>query len=302
MTMDLNGLKSSAAQWRNTYVPAKGAKVRQTYPAGHFYSPIPDLNDVVDRRSQLFDRTRAPKDIPLREAEQWATLAEMRVALDGFPWSNDGIEAGRYRFNNEMFGRGDAAVLAAMLLVRRPQRFIEVGSGWSTSVALDVRDRMLDGLAVTCIEPHPQRLLGATGTPAESGIRLLHQRLETTDPEVFHALEPGDVLFVDSTHVGKIGSDVNTILFDVLPELPDGVVIHFHDIPWPFEYWEDWVFEGRAWNEAYLLRAFLAHNDRYRIVLWPHMLKTLDETRYAATFPDARGDAGGSIWIEKRSA
>jgi predicted O-methyltransferase YrrM len=297
--MDLNGLKSTASLWRSTDLPEKGARVRQRYPAGHYYSPIPDLNDVRARRAQLFDRTKKPAEVELREDAQWATLAEMSDALGGFPWDGHGIADGRYRYDNEMFGRGDAAVLAGLLMARRPKRFVEVGSGWSTSVALDVRDRFLDGLQVTCIEPYPERLLRATGTPAQSGIRLLETRLETADPEVFRTLEPGDFLFVDSTHVGKIGSDVNTVLFDILPELPDGVVIHFHDIPWPFEYWEDWVFDGRAWNEAYLLHAFMANNARYRLALWPHMLKTLDGDRYASTLPDAHGDAGGSIYLEK---
>ena len=85
---------------------------------------------------------------------------------------------------------------------------------------------------------------------------------------MFDQLESRDVLFIDSTHVSKLGSDVNYIFFEILPRLKPGVVIHLHDIYVGFEYPKPWVTEDRAWNEAYLLRAFLEYNERFRILLF----------------------------------
>ena len=297
--IDTAGVRRHLSLWRSTYIPWRDAKVRQRYPAGHFHSPIPDLRDIASRRSEIFDRSSGPLDVDLHEALQWDTLEKIGVALEGFRWDEFGVKGGRYKFKQPMFGPGEAMVFAGLLLAERPRRIVEVGSGWSTALALDVRDAALPELEVTCIEPFPERLLNLTGSPGESGIRLIEQRLELVDDAAFKSIGPGDILFIDSSHVGKIGSDVLRILFHVLPQLPDGTLIHFHDVPWPFEYWEDWVFDGWAWNEAYYLQAFLTHNSRYGIYLWPHMLSCRDDTRYRRAVPQVHGDPGGSIWIRK---
>jgi hypothetical protein len=297
--IDAATLRRRLSLMRSTYIPWRAAKVRQRYPAGHFHSPIPDLRDVAARRSQLFDRTIDPREIDFHEKAQWQLLEKLGIALEGFPWSESGVKGGRYRFRQQMFGTGEAVALAALLLTERPRRFVEVGSGWSTALVLDVRDFGLSDLKVTCIEPLPQRLLDLTGPPSQSGIQLIEERLEFVDNSIFEPLEPGDILFIDSSHVGKIGSDLLHLLFNVFPDLPNGTLIHFHDVPWPFEYWEDWVFDGWAWNEVYFLRAFLVHNSRYDIYLWQHMLNSHDGPRYRRLIPQANGDPGSSIWIKK---
>lgn len=300
MEATIGRAKDLLARYRSTYLPATGAKVRQKFPAGHFHSPIPDLRVVEARRDRLFDRKRVPAAITLRDEEQWARLLRVSDAVEALALDADGVAGGRYRFDNPMFDRGDAVALAGMLLLEAPRQFLEIGSGWSTAIALDVRDQYLPDLAVTCIEPNPQRLIDATGLPAESGITLFGQPLEEVDPGVFARLRSGDVLFVDSTHVVKVGSDVTTVIFDVLPSLPDGVLVHFHDVPWPFEYWEEWVLDGWGWTEAYLLHAFLMFNDAFEIVLWPNMLQRLDPARYDRAVPAADGGSGGSIWLRRR--
>ena len=121
---------ASSVPLRSTYIPWRAAKVRQRYPAGHFHSPIPDLRDVAARRSQLFNRTIYPGEIDLHEDTQWQLLEKLGTALDGFPWGELGVKGGRYRFRQEMFGRDEAVVLAALLLTERPRRFVDVGSGW----------------------------------------------------------------------------------------------------------------------------------------------------------------------------
>ncbi len=107
-----------------------------------------------------------------------------------------------------------------------------------------------------------------------------------------------DILFIDSTHVSKIGSDVNRLIFDILPALPRGVVVHFHDIFFPFEYPLEWLYEGRAWNEAYLLRAFLSYNKSFKILFWNSYLQAKQLDALNAAYP-AMAVGGSSIWIKK---
>ncbi|MCZ8539210.1 hypothetical protein [Psychrobacillus psychrodurans] len=102
----------------------------------------------------------------------------------------------------------------------------------------------------------------------------------------------GDILFIDSYHVSKIGSDVNYIIFEILPKLKPGVRIHFHDIFYPFEYPEKWIFEGRFWNRAYLLRAFLQYNQDFIIDLWNNYLILEHKEIFGDTF---EGKSGSSI-------
>ena len=82
-----------------------------------------------------------------------------------------------------------------------------------------------------------------------------------------------DVLFVDSSHVSKYASDVNYLLFNVLPKLKPGVLIHFHDVFKDFEYPREWLKEGIYWNEQYLLRAFLLNNKDYEIVYFSDFME-----------------------------
>ncbi len=118
----------------------------------------------------------------------------------------------------------------------------------------------------------------------------------------FDELEAGDLLFIDSSHVSKIGSDVNFLFFEVLPRLKAGVYIHVHDIFWPFEYPHSWIVEGRAWNEAYLLRALLCGNDGFEIVFWNswagHALREL----LSKNCPLFTRNSGGSIYLRKTNA
>src|SRR5690606_17050723 len=108
-----------------------------------------------------------------------------------------------------------------------------------------------------------------------------------------------DILFIDSTHVSKINSDVNYIFFEILPRLASGVYIHFHDIFFPFEYPKAWVYEGRAWNEAYILRAFLQYNNAFSVVLMNTFMDQFHKSFFREHMPLCLINPGGSIWIRK---
>jgi hypothetical protein len=126
----------------------------------------------------------------------------------------------------------------------------------------------------------------------------MRRPLSDVPSSVFDILGAGDILFIDSSHVSRIGSDVNQLFLDVFPRLPPGVHIHIHDIFYPFEYPQRWLQRGRAWNEAYLLRAYLAGNPSIRITWFNDYLKQCHGPAVAAQLPGWAPETGSSIWLE----
>jgi hypothetical protein len=205
----------------------------------------------------------------------------------------------RYWFENPSFPAADALAYYCMLRKLRPQQVIEIGSGWSSCVLLDTAERFLDrGLQITMIEPFPDQLLQLLRSGDESRLRLVPEPVQKSSLDEFAALQRDDVLFIDSTHVSRVESDVNYEIFEVLPVLQPGVYVHLHDIFYPFDYPVGWMKEGRVWSEAYLLRAFLEFNDQFEIVLWNDLLAVRDAERLARDFP--QWQSGGSIWLRRR--
>ena len=105
-------------------------------------------------------------------------------------------------------------------------------------------------MKTTFIDPYPERLLGLLRPEDHDRAEIRVEPVQAVDLAVFDVLGPGDVLFIDSTHVARTGGDVVHDVFTILPRLASGVRVHFHDMFYPFEYPAAWVFEGRAWNEA----------------------------------------------------
>jgi len=263
-------------------------------PPGHYYSPIPDVEELKRRWSSL-SLKRNVEYIDLRASQQ-RKLAEEVLAKGralGFPEKQ--TEDWRYYCDNWMFGRADATVLAGMLCAFLPRRVVEIGSGFSTAVMLDVRERQYASFSLTSIEPYPDRLRSLL-RPSDTNHQIVELPVQDVNLSLFDELGEGDFLFIDSTHVSKTGSDVNFEFFEVLPRLKSGVIIHLHDIFYPFEYPENWaVHENRAWNELYLLRSFLMYNPSYEILLWPHMLLAEGHEGIASL---ATGT--GSLWLRKK--
>ena len=127
------------------------------------------------------------------------------------------------------------------------------------------------------IEPFPQLLESLITDDDRNRITILGDMLQDVPLQTFSSLSAGDFLVIDSTHVSKIDSDVNHIFFNILPSINSGVYIHFHDIYYPFEYPKEWIYQGRAWNELYILRAFLQYNPAFEIVFFNSMLGTLEK-------------------------
>jgi predicted O-methyltransferase YrrM len=270
-------------------------------PPGHFYSPVPSQDDVNRDAVRLFG-TPGPTipGIELNEAKQLALLEEIKGYYRDLSFPVHKSLGRRYFYENPMYGYSDAIFLYGMIRHAHPKRIIEVGSGHSSCAILDTIDFHLDRqVECTFIEPYPDRLLSLLAPEDLGRVTILKKRVQDVGLEPFLALDRNDILFIDSSHAMKIGSDVNYLLGEILPRLRLGVYVHFHDIFYPFEYPEEWLSEGRAWNEAYALRAFLAFNETFEIVLFNTYLERFQRGIFERDMPLCLVNEGGSIWLRR---
>jgi hypothetical protein len=280
--------------------PAVPASPFETFaPPGHFYSPIPSAEDIeaLGRRETRIDPLPG---IDLNEEGQLAFLEELAKFYPSMPFTGEGSPGLRYRFENPFYSYADAIFLYSMLRHLRPRRLIEVGSGYTSALTLDTNDRFLDGQIECCfIEPHPDQLSSLMTDRDRLRCNVIQSRLQDVDLGLFDVLEAGDVLFIDSTHVSKVNSDVNRIFFEILPRLRVGTMVHIHDVFPGFEYSLDWLREGRAWNEQYLLRAFLQFNTSFRIRLFGRYMVLRHADWFQTHMPLCLRNPGGAFWMER---
>jgi hypothetical protein len=271
-------------------------------PNGHFYSPIQSRAELEKDFARIYPPLpRELPDIDLREREQVALLHEMLPFFAEFSVDPSPTNERRYGSQNDAYNYGDAVFLYGMLRYARPRRLIEIGSGHSSCMTLDTNDKWFNGsIECTFIEPYPKLLYSLLKPGDRERIRIIPERVQDVDLEVFRSLEANDVLFIDSTHVSKVGSDVNRLFFEVLPLLAEGVYIHIHDVFYPFEYPPEWTLrDGRAWNEQYVLRALLQNSNAYEIVLFNTFLTHFHADFFEQHLPGAIRERGGSIWLRK---
>jgi predicted O-methyltransferase YrrM len=272
------------------------------HPLGHFYSPVGDVDALAAQRAHLWPADADCPGIDFEHDAQSRLLRDVFPALlADFDYPAHAHDAPRiYTLQNSQFSEPDARALFALLRHWRPRRMVEVGSGYSTLLAADVNRRFLDcAMHLTAIEPHPRDFLhGLEGLAA-----LRVERVQDTPEPIFAGLARGDVLFIDSSHVLKTGSDLVHLLTRVLPQLAGGVRIHLHDVFLPDDYPPAWVIdENRSWNEQYALQALLAGNPRYRVLYGTQYALTRLPGDAAAAFGEfaGRSHVGGSFWIEVR--
>jgi predicted O-methyltransferase YrrM len=272
---------------------------------GHYYSPVPSIKELQRHAARIFDRSR--RDLPgieLNEADQLALLPQLAAFYDEHPFPETPRDGIRYFFDNYWFGRSDALFLYAMIRLFRPRRIVEIGSGFSSAVMLDTNERFLDrAIQLTFIEPESTRLRKLTKPEDHESVTILEQRIQDVDAAVVDQLSANDILFVDSSHVSKAGSDVNHILFELLPRLASGVLVQFHDVLYPFEYPREWFELGWSWNEAYVLRAFLQYNVQFPIRFWNDFMtrfhgEAIRKVMPSCLHPPGFG-VGGSLWLQR---
>ena len=197
------------------------------------------------------------------------------------------------RFAQEWFPRLDAVVAYTLVRESRPARILEIGCGHSSRfMAQAIADGDLP-TAMTCVDPRPRAPLA--GLP----VRHAQRRFGEADVAAAAAFEPGDLLFVDSSHVVAPGNEVDRVLLDVLPRLPAGVLVHFHDIFLPYGYPAGW--DGRLYNEQTAVGALLGGGG-YDIVFASRYVATATDLlagTLVADLPLAPGIPEASLWLRK---
>lgn len=271
---------------------------------GHFYSPLFDAKPKsYEHLVDLYNLKQKTVDLPgvnLQPDKMWDLLTKItqnNQALLAYFKNKDN----RFRLDNDQFGQSDASFLYLMLRHLKPKRIIEVGSGWSSALMLDINQQHpADAAQLTFVEPYPDRLNKAIKKSDTNNANIIVKGVQTVPASDFKKLQSGDVLFIDNSHVSKTGSDVNYLFLNILPQLNKGAYIHVHDIFYPFEYPLQWVAERRNWNEVYVLHALLIGSDMFEVVMWSSYLSAQDKTKFEESVPTAK-DFGGSIWLRKIS-
>lgn len=268
----------------------------------HHYSPVPNVNEL----SEALDAESELVGIDMHVSRQLEFLQKVCPAFreEYACWPEEPTERARgFHFGNGAFECVDAELLHCVLRDRKPQRMIEVGSGWSTLIASEacLRNWEVDGVECDfrAIEPYPNEILER---PLPALKELIRKPLQAVDPAFFETLGAGDVLFIDSTHVLRMGSDVALLYLEILPRLAPGVLVHIHDVFLPVAYPARWVRDECVfWNEQYLVQAFLAFNTEFEVRLAASFLHHRHPEALAEAFPryESEHTKPGSLWIQR---
>ena len=249
----------------------------------HYYEPLPDFSSIT---AEQVNRRRSYSAIDFKWQDQLALLHKLTK------YRNELLDTG-FDFKNDFFNGFDAAVYYCLIRHLQPQRIIEIGGGYSTRIADKALARNQKG-TLTCIEPYPEdRLL-----EAQLNIEIVDKRVEEIDLSFFSCLEANDILFIDSSHTVKFGSDVCYEFLEILPSLNPGVWIHVHDIFFPHDYPADWLLNRRlALNEQYLLEAFLAFNKTFSPQLANYWMCLDHQEEAAHVWPNTA--TSSSFWMKR---
>lgn len=270
------------------------------YPPGHFYSSVPDRRYVMDKADRIFSVPESIEGIDLNTDSQLSLLKQLKNYYGDVPFPEKKDPGFRYYYDNRFYSYGSAVYLYCMMRHFKPKRIVEAGNGFSSALMMDVSDIYFDGnIDFTFIDPDHSRLHSLMRKSDALKIEIVNQDIQDVGLSVFSSLTENDILFIDSSHVSKTGSDVNHIIFEVLPRLKEGVLIHIHDIFYPFEYPKQWILSGKDWNENYLLRAFLTNNSAFRIILFNSYLEHFYRDWFDENMPLPLKRPGGSIWLRK---
>jgi len=260
----------------------------------HYYEPLPDFRTIT---KETVNRRREFPALDFNWSQQLSllhSLTKYRSELDQLYQSRG------FNFANGFFGDFDAAAYYALIRKLKPRRVIEVGGGYSSQIAMKALARNQTeekSGTLKVIEPFPEPRL----TEAIAAKDVIAKPVQEVGPELFAALEPGDILFIDSSHTVKFGSDVCYLVLEILPTLKPGVWVHIHDIFFPNDYPAEWLIEQRlALNEQYLVEAFLSHNKSFSIRFSNHWLCIDHSAEAIALQPGGITDLNASsFWCQR---
>ena len=259
----------------------------------HYYEPF-YFREKFGQKERIINHLKIDKDSQLALIEKISFAHEInQFAI------KEKSSRNIFYYENNTFSYGDAELYYSIIRHYKPKTVCEIGSGFSTLVAYQaVNKNKKEGqlkCELLCIEPYENEWL------EELPVKVIRNRVEDIDISIFEKLEGNDVLFIDSSHVIKPGGDVLREVFDILPSLKKGVLIHFHDIFLPQYYPDKWVNdEFRLWNEQYLVEAFLSYNNSFEIVVSLSWLMRDRSEGLRKLFSNLPQDAQpSSLWVRK---
>jgi len=269
----------------------------------HFYNPIPDTRTLKD---ELWTKNSELVSVDMNDNKQFELLSifasKYKSEYEKFPQNKTNLPY-EYYISNPFFGSVDAVILYCAVRYFKPKKVFEVGSGISTYLSAKAirknKEENMHDCELTAIDPYPNDTVRA-GFPGLS--KLIRKGVREIPLSEFTELKENDILFIDSSHVSKIGSDVQYEFLEILPRLNKGVIVHFHDIFLPAEYSKKWVLgEHIFWNEQYLLQAFLAFNDTFEILWAGNYMHLKYPTKMGETFNMYKTDQRWSLsfWLRK---
>ena len=269
-----------------------------------FWCPIPDTRTL---KEELWRRESELVGIDINEQKQIQLLNQIssrfKAEYDRFS-KNKAQKPYQYYINNDRFKSVDGEILYCIIRHFKPKKIIEIGSGNSTYLSaqaiLKNEEESRHKGELIAIEPYPNEVL-KSGFPGLS--KLISTKVEETDLSEFNELKENDILFIDSSHILQIGSDVQYEYLEILPKLNKGVIVQIHDIFLPMEYPKKWVLEDKLfYDEQYLLQAFLAFNTAFE-VLWAGSymhLRHPEKLEKAFNSYDRRTAWPCSFWMRKK--
>lgn len=256
----------------------------------HYYSPVPNIIELEKSRDVWARKSDMP-GIHISLEEQVSNMKEICMP---FQHEYNGAENYMHAVSHHFgpgFGYIESQALHAVIRHYKPGNVIEIGSGVSTFCALEAlkmnREEAGKDFKLTCIEPYPSKSLKALNP-----IKLITSKVQTVDMDVYETLKDGDLLFIDSSHIVKAGADVNHLILEVLPRIKAKIIVHFHDINFPYDYQRMILKTFFHFSEMSLLRAYLIHNSRAKIIFCLSHLHYERKDALSQVFPDyvSQGD------------
>jgi hypothetical protein len=278
----------------------------------HFYSEIPDIRALkLDRRWQRPYSLVGVNGTDVERQLSWLREICPPDIADKLPslylQQRAGVANGALGY-----GKVEADILYSVIYTQRPSRVIQIGAGTSTWIVLEAAKAAGYDIDVICVDPYPTKLL--QDLSAQGQITLRSERVQDVPIDEITDLQPGDVFFIDSTHAVSIGSDVNYLILEVFPRLPQGTLVHLHDITMPYDFFPNAMSNDLFfWTESVLLHAFLIDNNRFEIRVGCAMLHDVAVERVQEIIPtyrsplktdhglatdDGVGEFPASMWLE----
>lgn len=256
----------------------------------NFYSPIPFSKDLKEEHFAYKENI----NIDWREKNQIELLKNLEKYSSEF---RQLVEDGSYSMKNTTFAFHDAPLYYCMIRHFKPRKIVEVGAGMSTIIS-GFATQKNENTSLTAIDPFVSDSLKKQ---FPKKIQMIEEPVQSIPISFFENLQENDFLFIDGTHVSKIGSDVNFLILEVLPKLQKGVIIHFHDIALPIDQPKKRIFYTlNFWNEQYLLHAFLIGNENFEVLFGNSYMSVKNKDELRNFYDTGTVPGGQSFWIRKK--